>query len=392
MALKTLTNITEAQLRAHGVSALATRPNAPSTYGEGGLSAEELKARFDSLGKMLAQAINAINTALSTEGASYIGVAGLGTIASLADLTAAYLDGTFSNVLKAYEKAADIGDTGKLKTLQTILSGFSQRLAEVESVGDATTLEQAKAYTDTQDTAKLAEAKSYADTKDTANLTAAKSYVDTKVAALINSAPAAYDTLKEIADWIASDISGTAALIARVAALEDDFSGSGSQATVSFTQAGTRANIASGETLAVLMGKIKKYFADLGSLAFASSISYNSLTDKPTLGTAAARNTGTASGNVPVINSSGKIERDILPNADDAGYLGVVAGQSFANRYKAGATYHEVLIDSAGMAYAFYPIIDTAMSDTSVNLVQNKIIKAYIDGIVGDIETLLAEV
>ncbi len=34
-------------------------------------------------------------------------------------------------------------------------------------------------------------------------------------------------------------------------------------------------------------------------------------------------------------------------------------------------------------------IVDTAMSDTSTNPVQNKVVKAYVDGLVGDIETLL---
>ena len=217
MALKTLTNITDTQLKAYGVSALATRPNAPSTYGAGGLSAEELKARFDNLGKMLAKAINDINTALSTDGASYIGLEIGEEIKSLADLSSSYLDGTFANVLKAYEKATDIGDTEKLKTLQTILSGFSQRLAEVE-VGDTTTLEQANAYTDTQDTAKLAEAKTYADTQDTTNLANAKAYADTKIAELIDSAPATFDTLKEIADWIESGHYGQGASLRNMGA------------------------------------------------------------------------------------------------------------------------------------------------------------------------------
>ena len=36
--------------------------------------------------------------------------------------------------------------------------------------------------------------------------------------------------------------------------------------------------------------------------------------------------------------------------------------------------------------------LDTAMSDTSENGVQNKVIKAYVDGLVGNIESLLAEV
>ena len=33
--------------------------------------------------------------------------------------------------------------------------------------------------------------------------------------------------------------------------------------------------------------------------------------------------------------------------------------------------------------------IDTEMSDTSTNAVQNKVIKTYIDNIVGDIQTIL---
>ena len=36
--------------------------------------------------------------------------------------------------------------------------------------------------------------------------------------------------------------------------------------------------------------------------------------------------------------------------------------------------------------------LDTEMSDTSENAVQNKVIKAYVDGLVGNIESLLAEV
>lgn len=41
--------------------------------------------------------------------------------------------------------------------------------------------------------------------------------------------------------------------------------------TQTFTQAETRANINSGETVATIFGKIKKWFADLGTLAFKST-------------------------------------------------------------------------------------------------------------------------
>lgn len=50
-----------------------------------------------------------------------------------------------------------------------------------------------------------------------------------------------------------------------------------------FTQASTRANIASGETLTVIFGKIMKFFADLKTVAFSGS--YNDLSDKPTIPT-----------------------------------------------------------------------------------------------------------
>lgn len=42
--------------------------------------------------------------------------------------------------------------------------------------------------------------------------------------------------------------------------------------TVTFTQASSRANIVTGEKMAVIMGKIKKFFADLTAPAFAQMI------------------------------------------------------------------------------------------------------------------------
>lgn len=51
-----------------------------------------------------------------------------------------------------------------------------------------------------------------------------------------------------------------------------------------FTQASTRTNIVSGETLSILFGKIMKFFNDLKIVAFSGS--YNDLTNKPTIGNA----------------------------------------------------------------------------------------------------------
>ena len=50
--------------------------------------------------------------------------------------------------------------------------------------------------------------------------------------------------------------------------------------TPTFTEASTRVNIASGETLSTLLGKIKKFFTDLKTVAFTGS--YSDLSNKPT--------------------------------------------------------------------------------------------------------------
>lgn len=56
-----------------------------------------------------------------------------------------------------------------------------------------------------------------------------------------------------------------------------DKTGNGSNVTATFTAASTRANIATGEKLSVLFGKIAKWFADLGSLAFKSTVAKSDL-------------------------------------------------------------------------------------------------------------------
>jgi hypothetical protein len=56
-----------------------------------------------------------------------------------------------------------------------------------------------------------------------------------------------------------------------------DKTGDGSNVTAAFTAARTRANIATGEKLSVLFGKIAKWFADLGTLAFKSTVAKSDL-------------------------------------------------------------------------------------------------------------------
>ena len=56
-----------------------------------------------------------------------------------------------------------------------------------------------------------------------------------------------------------------------------DKTGDGSNVTAAFTAATARANITTGEKLSVLFGKIAKWFSDLGSLAFKSTVAKTDL-------------------------------------------------------------------------------------------------------------------
>ena len=56
-----------------------------------------------------------------------------------------------------------------------------------------------------------------------------------------------------------------------------DKTGDGSNVTAAFTAASSRINIATGEKLSVLFGKIAKWFSDLGSLAFKSTVAKTDL-------------------------------------------------------------------------------------------------------------------
>ena len=68
-----------------------------------------------------------------------------------------------------------------------------------------------------------------------------------------------------------------------------------------FTEASTRANIASGETFATLLGKIKKFFSDLKAVAFSGS--YNDLSDQPTIPAAQVNSDWNAtSGKAQILN------------------------------------------------------------------------------------------
>lgn len=103
------------------------------------------------------------------------------------------------------------------------------------------------------------------------------------------------DTLSVIAETGVSVPEGAnsddmPALAAALAGQKLDKTGDGSDVTAAFTQASSRANIATGEKLSVIFGKLAKWFADLKTVAFTGS--YSDLSNKPDLTAYAAKPTG----------------------------------------------------------------------------------------------------
>lgn len=89
-----------------------------------------------------------------------------------------------------------------------------QDISGKANTADLATVATSGSYNDLEDKPTIPEA--YDDTALAGRVTA----VESSVSALTADAPAALDTLKEIADWIAADETGTAALVGRVSALE----------------------------------------------------------------------------------------------------------------------------------------------------------------------------
>ena len=101
-----------------------------------------------------------------------------------------------------------------------------------------------------------------------------------------------------------------------------------------FTEASTRTNIASGESFATIFGKIKKYFADLKTVAFSGS--YSDLSDKPTIptvnngqltiqqnGTTKSTFTANQSGNASANIVTGEFIKSASPSSGFVTFTGV---------------------------------------------------------------------
>ena len=118
-----------------------------------------------------------------------------------------------------------------------------------------------------------------------------------------------------------------------------DKTGDGSSVTAAFTAASSRENIATGENLGVLFGKIAKWFSDLGSLAFKSSVTksdvglgnvdnvkqYSASNPPPYPVTSVNGQTGEVTVNVPTIPST----TNILKGNGSGGLVAATRGSDY---------------------------------------------------------------
>ena len=137
-------------------------------------------------------------------------------------------------------------------------------------------------------------------------------------------------------------------------------SGSGNDVTVdvdtTFTDASSRTNIASGDSIKTILGKIKKWFSDLKTVAFTGS--YNDLDNKPT---------------IPTVNNG---TFTIQKNGTNV--------QTFSANQSSNATANiEVPTKTSDLTNdsGFVNTVDSTLSDSSTNPLQNKVVTSNIKAI-----------
>lgn len=127
--IKKLRPITAAELSAKGVVALADRPNARGGYGQGGLSAADLKKWFDKLSGFLATKINDLQNVLaSPEAADHIALEkAYDEVRTLGDLIRSLESGIFASTILHAQLPGFIDSN---TVLQNVLNRIAAEIGE----------------------------------------------------------------------------------------------------------------------------------------------------------------------------------------------------------------------------------------------------------------------
>ena len=183
-----------------------------------------------------------------------------------------------------YSPTVQISKTGKVTTV-TITDENGDHVFKINDGQDGTG--SGDMHTSTYDPkGKEQDIFAYADAQAGAAMDKA-----TAAASAASSAQSAADSAQSAASSAASAASSAQAAATRAQDTADTKlakSGDGSNVTAAFTKASSRTNIATGEKLSVLFGKIAKWLDDLGSLAFKSTVAKSDLAEdvQPSLGKA----------------------------------------------------------------------------------------------------------
>ena len=127
--------ISEKQIKAMGVQALADRPNATGQYGQGGFSPTQLKLWFDKLVTLTAGKINELQEAINgEEAAKYIGLA-LEKYKTLDDLIEGMQNGSFADeLLMIYPNVDTFEPTSLQQFIFQAATMFAEHQEQIESL------------------------------------------------------------------------------------------------------------------------------------------------------------------------------------------------------------------------------------------------------------------
>lgn len=261
-----------------------------------------------------------------------------------------------------------------------------------------------------------------------------KKAVSDGIAEVVAGAPEDFDTLKEMSDWISTHETSASAMNSQIQdnkkaidnhALNGDIhvtpenktnwnkvsekldkTGDASNVTTEFTTATTRSNLTTKEKLSISLGKIFKWFSDLKAVAFSGS--YNDLNDKPTslpasdvsawakestkptytkaeVGLGNVDNTADSEKSVKYATSAGNATKvnNHTVNADvPSGAKFTDTTYEIATTTKTGIVKPDgktITADKDGTLHGVAEItVDDALSSTSTNPVQNKVVDAAI--------------
>ena len=142
-----------------------------------------------------------------------------------------------------------------------------------------------------------------------------------------------------------------------------DKTGDGSSVTAAFTAASSRENIATGENLGVLFGKIAKWFSDLGSLAFKSSVT------KSDVGLGNVDNVKQYSASnpppYPVTSVNGQTgDVEIQSGSEAASYTATLTTSGWA---QSGSRYAQTVNVTGVTASTPVVLVDVALSGTDID-------------------------